>query len=73
MSQEVDIAVLQEQMKTITASIGQLSLDLKDVKEDLKTFTTAIKTGKWIFGFILVTLGALGHKAWSPIVNYFTN
>jgi len=58
----VDIVRLQEQMKAVLDTQEELIDTQKQILTELNTFTSAIKAGKWIFGLILLTLGAIGHK-----------
>lgn len=66
MSMELDnkvaIAILQEQMKTVLLAQEQLINNQTEILKEIQVFTTAITTGKWIFGSLLVIIGALGHK-----------
>lgn len=66
MNQEIknreDIVRLQEQMKTVLLAQEQLINNQTEILKEIQVFTTAITTGKWIFGSLLVIIGALGHK-----------
>lgn len=57
-----DVIILKEQMEVLQATVEKMVNSLTNVGEDLRTFKNLITTGKWLFGSILLALGALGHK-----------
>jgi hypothetical protein len=58
-----DIIVLKKEMETMSTSFNKLVDKFEILSDDLKTFKNLITTGKWLFGTILLTLGAMGHKS----------
>lgn len=71
MSDHDDIIILKEQMKVALEQQEKVIDALGTVSDDLKTFKGLITTGKWIFGAVLLTLGALGHKSADWITKLF--
>lgn len=76
------IALLKQQVEQLTARIDQHILDYKtslsaiqttqtQIFEELKTFNTTIRTGKWIFATILLIVGAIGQKSLGVILDFF--
>lgn len=66
------IIILKEQMKSVMDIQEKILDSISKVSDDLVTFKSLITTGKWIFGAILLTLGALGHKGVDYISQLFS-
>lgn len=72
MSNDTDIAILQQQMQALVSTVTNLTNTHKEILDQLNTFNTAIKTGKWIFVSFLLTMGALGHKGYDWAAKFLT-
>lgn len=69
---EIDIAVLKEQMTDTKSDMAEVKDTQKDILEELKTFNTTVKTGKYIVVTILLAAGAFGHKSWEWLAQILT-
>jgi hypothetical protein len=78
----IDIAVLLSRFENhvddddkawaVQAKINTEILDCqKALLQELHVFTTTLRAGKWIFGALLMALGAFGHKGLQWAISLF--